>query len=130
MHMGQGALDPRHDRVRGLDRQVVEVEAAEQYGLAFELRQHRAIEPGLRRLDRYLMNPRARQLWEERVAGRSLVDDRRVAEADVQRRRADDSFEGTVERTEPEVAGILGACMHVRLVDVHGVGPGRLKIRE
>ena len=50
------------------------------------------------------------------------MDDRRVAEADVDGRRAPDALQGAVERPQAVLPRLLGPRLHVRLVDLDDVG--------
>ena len=68
--------------------------------LARQLGEHGAVEPGLRGFDRDLAAAATGELGQERVARRALVNDCRVAEADVHRGRAVDAVERAVERLE------------------------------
>ena len=58
------------------------------------------------------------------------MDDRRISEADVDGGRAVDAVERPLERGHPELAGLLGPCLHVRLVDLHDVGSGGEQIDD
>ena len=81
--------DPGGDRFRRLDLGVAEVERAEDDVLARELGEDAVVEPRLGRLDRDLRRVRGAELAEIGVATRrAAVDDRGVAEADVERGRA------------------------------------------
>ena len=62
------------------------------------------------------------QLGQERIAGRALVDDRRVAEADVDARRARHALQRAVERREAVLPRLFRPRLHVGLVDLHHVG--------
>src|SRR5580704_6542797 len=64
-YMRQCAPDARSDGLRCLDGHVRQVERAEDYGLARELFQHRAVEAGLSSLDRHLLDGRIGELWQE-----------------------------------------------------------------
>ena len=55
---------------------------------------------------------------------RPLVDDRGVAEADVQRDRAGDAFERAVDRLQAVLPRLLRPRLHVGLVDLDDVGAG------
>ena len=52
------------------------------------------------------------------------MDDRGVAEAEVHRRRADDTVQGAVERLDAVLARGLRPRLKVRLVELDDVGPG------
>ena len=82
----------------------------------------------LRGLDRHLLRRHRGELGEERVAGRPLVDDRRVAEADVDGGRSGHAVEGPRQRGDAVLPGLLGTGLHVRLVDLDHVGAGREEI--
>jgi len=58
------------------------------------------------------------------------VDDGGVTEADVDRGRARDALERTVERREAVCARLLGPRLHVRLVDLHDVRAGREQVAD
>jgi hypothetical protein len=70
-----------------------EIEHAEYDGLGRQLAKHRAVEVRLRGLDRVLVDRRACELRQERIARRPHMDDRRVAEANVDCGRAGDAVE-------------------------------------
>ena len=55
-NIGQRAADARRHRLRRLDLHVGQIERAEDHGLARQLLQHRAVEAGLRGLDRHLLH--------------------------------------------------------------------------
>ena len=79
----------RGDDVGRLDAGVVgEVEHADDHRLAGDRLEQPRVEPRLRRLDREHVRRAVRELGQERVAGRPVVDDVGVAEAGVQRGRA------------------------------------------
>ena len=52
------------------------------------------------------------------------MDDRRIAEADVHGGGAGDALERAVEHLDAERLGLLGARLHIGLVDLHDVGTG------
>jgi hypothetical protein len=112
------------DLLRRLDMHIGQVDAADHDLLPRQLLQHRGIQVRLGGLDRNLPHRRAGELRQERVARRALVDDRGIAEADVHRRRAADSFQCTIERAQPVLARLLRPRLHIRLVDLHHIGAG------
>jgi hypothetical protein len=115
--------DPRRDGLRALGLHVREVEHAQDHLLRGELLEDRGVEARLRRLDRDLFRRCRIELGEEGVAVRLLVDDRRVAEAGVERERgAGDAFERALDRLECVLPRVLGAGLQVGLVDLHDVG--------
>ena len=128
--MGQGPADARGDRLRRLDLVGRQVEHAEDDRLAGQLLEHRAVEIRLRRLDRDLLNVAAGELGQEGIAFRPLVDQSRIAEADVQRGPALDPVERGPQRIEAVGAGLLGPRLHVGLVDLDEIGAGREQILD
>src|SRR6185436_5835421 len=117
----QRPANARCDLLRRLGSHVGEIEHAEQDFLARQLREHRAIEIGLRSLDRDLRAAAARQLRQERVTGRPLVNDCRVAKADVHSDCAAHTFERAVECFEAVGACLFGPRLHIGLVELHDV---------
>ena len=113
-----------HHRLRRLDLRVGQVDAAHHHLLAVQRLQHRAVEMGLRGLDRHLPAAALRQLGQEGIAARALVDDGRVAEADVHRGRALHTLQRAVQRLQAVLPRLLGPRLHVGLVDLHHVGAG------
>ena len=96
--------------------------------LSGERPQHLRVEVRLRGLDRDLRRRAVVELAEERIAGRPVVDDARVAEAHVQRGVAVDALERAVDRLDPILARRLGPRLQVRLVDLDDVGAGREQV--
>ena len=92
--------------------------------------EHVERETRLRGLDADLVELRRRELGEERVAAGPHVDDRRVAEADMERRRARDAVRGAADDVEAVLARRLGPRLHVRLVELDDVGAGREEIED
>jgi hypothetical protein len=129
-HVGQGALDARHHLLGRLHRHVVQVEAADHDRLAGQLRQHRAVETGLRGFDRHLPAAAAGELGQERVARGPLVHHRRVAEADVHGSRAGDAVQRAIEDLQPILARLLRSRLHIGLVHLHDVGAGGKQIPD
>ena len=70
----------------------------------------------------------AGQFGQERVAGRAVVDDRRVAEAQVHGGGAGDPRQRPVDRGHAVLAGLLRAGLQVGLVQLDDVGPGREQV--
>src|SRR3954453_6636370 len=70
------------------------------------------------------------QLGQERVALGPLVDDRRVPEADVHGGGAGVAVERGGERLAAVLARLLGARLHVGLVDLDDVGAGREQVAD
>src|SRR5690606_29385811 len=70
------------------------------------------------------------ELGQERVTLRPLVDDRRVAEADVHRGGAGDTVQRGVQRGEAVGARGVRAGLHVRLVELHDVGARREQVLD
>ncbi len=128
--MGQRARDPPGDGLGRLDLPGREVEHAQDDRLAAERLEHRAVEIGLRGLDRDLLDRCGAELGQEGIARRSLVDDRGIAEADVQRGRAGDAVERALDRGDAEFARLVGPGLHVGLVDLHDVGAGGEEILD
>jgi hypothetical protein len=77
-----------------------------------------------------LVAARAGELAQERVAARALVDDRGVAEADVHGARPLDSVDRLLQNVDAVGPGGLGPRLHVRLVDLDDVRPGREQIDD
>src|SRR5207244_9900466 len=98
--VGEPRLDPRDDRFGGLHGHVAEVETAHQDLLVRELSQHGTIELGLRGLDRDLTTRARRELRQERVSGRALVNEGRIAEAEMNRRRTSDALQRSIQRLQ------------------------------
>src|SRR5437016_8288554 len=103
---------------------VAEVETAHQDLLVRELSQHGTIELGLRGLDRDLTTRARRELRQERVSGRALVNEGRIAEAEMNRRRTGDALQRSIERLQAVFSGSVEARLHVRLIDLNDVGAG------
>ncbi len=61
---------------------------------------------------------------QELIRARAVVDQRRVAEADVHGRLALDAVDGAVERLDAVLLGLLVAGLHVGLVELHDVRAG------
>ena len=116
---------PRRSRPRR--RQV---DHAQDDRLVRQVGQHAEVEPGLRGLDRDLVDGAAGQLGQEQVARRALVDDRRVAEAQVHRGRPGHAVERRGQRGEAVGAGGVRAGLQVRLVDLDDVRPGRVQVAD
>ena len=127
---GQRPADPLGDDLGGLDLGRRQVEHAEDDRLVGQVGQHAEVEAGLRRLDRDLVARAVGELGQERVARRPLVDDRRVAEAQVHRGRAVDAVQRPVERREPVRAGRLRAGLQVGLVELDDVGARREQVLD
>ena len=123
VHVRQRPADPFRDHVRRLDRGVVEVDHAEDDRLAVQRAQHRTVQPRLRGLDGDLLHIAGRELGQERVTRGPLVDDRGVAEAEVQRRRAEPghAVERPVDHLHPVLRGLGRAGLQVRLVELDDV---------
>ena len=95
-----------------------------------KLFQHLEIELRLRRFDRDLRSLRAFQFGQKRVAGRLVVHDGGVAEAQMHGDSAGHAIERAVERLQAIVARLLGMLLHPRLVDLHDVGAGREQVLD
>src|SRR6266513_3055092 len=107
------------DLLRRLDRHVREIDAADHDLLAAQLFEHCGVQVRLRGLDRNLLAGAAGELGKEGIARGPRVDDRRVAEADMHGSGSPDALERAVQRLQPVFARLLGARLHVRLVDLH-----------
>ena len=70
------------------------------------------------------------ELAEERVAGESVFDDVRVAEAGVEDRLALDAVQRAVDRLNRVLPRRLGARLQIRLVDLDNVGSGCLEVPQ
>src|SRR5262249_28736372 len=81
-------------------------------------------------LDRYLVAGAARQLRQERVAAWPAVDDGRIPEADVYRRRPRYSLEGAVQCRETKRACLFRPRLHVRLIDLHNIRAGGAQVAD
>src|SRR5258708_37425274 len=82
------------------------------------------MEAGWGGLDRHLTDRRAFELGKKRVARWPLMDDGRIAEANVDRGRSRYPVERPVERLDAIAARLLGPRLHIGLVDLHDVGAG------
>src|SRR5688572_8343253 len=120
-HEWQRAPDARRHGLRRLHLGGSEVEDAEHDFLAFERFEDRAVEVGLGGFEGDLLAVAARELRQERVGRRARVDERRVAEADVDRRGAGHALQRPVQRLETVVARLIGPRLHVGLVDLDDV---------
>src|SRR3954453_20427002 len=98
--VGEGAANPPGDGVRRLHLVGREIDDAEDDRLVGERVEHVEGKARLGRLDADLVALGRGELGQERVAARALVDDRRVAEADVHRKRAVDAVGGALEDLE------------------------------
>ena len=117
-------------RLGRLDLGRRQVHHTEDDRLVGQVGQHAEVEAGLGGLDRDLVDRAARQLGQERVARRALVDDRGVAEAQVHRRGAGDAVQRRGEGGQAVGAGGVGAGLQVRLVDLDDVGPRGVQVLD
>ena len=109
---------------------IGKIDDAEDDSFRRQLLQHFQVELGLRRLDRDLRGARAFEFAQERVAGRFLVHDRCIAEAQMHCDRAGDAVERAVERLQAVFARLVRMLLHPRLVDLHDVGACREQILD
>src|SRR5882672_1815139 len=117
--------DPRGHLLRRLDVAVVQVEHADQHCFRRQRLQDGEVETRLRGFDRDLLRRALLELLQERIAARRLaLDERGIAEAQVQRGRAGDPRERAVDRLDAIAARVLGAGLEPRLVELHHVGTG------
>jgi hypothetical protein len=115
--------------MRALDVAVVQVEHADQHGLRAQRTQHGEIDLWLRGFDRNLVDGGVLELGEERVAaGRLVLDERRIAETQVQRRRAADACQRSVDRLDAVAACAVRASLEPRLVELHDICAGREQV--
>src|SRR5688572_2177077 len=129
-HEGQRAPDARRHGLRRLHVGTSEVEHAEHDLLAFERFEDRAVEVGLGGFEGDLLAVAARELRQERVGRRASVDERRIAEADVDRRGAGHALERPVQRLETVLARLVGPRLHVGLVDLDDVRARREEVAD
>ncbi len=85
---GEHPSYPLRHHLRSLDGVVRQVENTEDHSLVAERAQHSRVEAGLGGLDRHLVTGAFGQFGQERITRRAVMDDGRIAEADVYGGRA------------------------------------------
>src|SRR5258707_3230550 len=115
---------------RGLDFTPRKVDAAHHYFLAVQRLQNRAVEPGLRGLDRHLVARAVGELGQERVAGGLALEVDGVTEAYVNCSCTGNIFKSPVERLQDVLERLFRLRLYVGLVDLHHVGTRGKEVRD
>jgi tetratricopeptide (TPR) repeat protein len=129
-HVPQRPAHPAGHRLRRLHRRVAQVQHAQDDGLAVQLGQHRAVKARLRGLDRHLVAGAAGQLGQERVAGRAVVHEGGVPEAQVDRGGPGRLRQRPVDRPDAVAPRPVRVGLQVRLVELDDVRPGREQVPD